>query len=457
MQRIRQSITLTMTFFLTLMIALTISVHADTQIFTEHEIVVDYYCGYFTLDFIEDVTVEKVTSSNSNVVSVDQIYNSFVYLYTEDPGTAVITATDSEGNQDTCTVTVKPPEFYVNESESIFSDYLQDGESDHIYASNAIKSISSSDKRVAMVELSDHYYVSITPSAAGKATLTLKDIYGQTCAVNITVTQKYIDDSKYLEDISYEDAEMVYGDTELELHTYTSGASAYAEIAGRKYTTYSVAKDSGIYYLTIKNLPVMPAGTAVKYTLKKGESVYTNTIKIEKCDLGQYAYVDFNYEDKVYKGKAYTPAVRVIDIYGISERVLVPGRDYTLTYSNNKNVGTATITVNGIGNYTGVQKDTFKILPKKTKFTKVLPEKKGFTVKWKKQTKQTSGYQIQYSLKSDFSKARTVKIKKNKTTSKKIKKLKSKKKYYVRIRTYKIVKGTYYYSDWSTEKSVKTR
>ena len=70
---------------------------------------------------------------------------------------------------------------------------------------------------------------------------------------------------------------------------------------------------------------------------------------------------------------------------------------------------------------------------------------------------QTTGYQLQYSTSSKFKGAKTVTITKNKTTSKKISKLKAKKKYYVRVRTYKTVGKTKYYSSWSKVKSVKTK
>ena len=52
---------------------------------------------------------------------------------------------------------------------------------------------------------------------------------------------------------------------------------------------------------------------------------------------------------------------------------------------------------------------------------------------------------------------KTVKIKKAKTASKKITDLKSSKKYYVRIRTYKIVKKKKSYSSWSKKKNVTTK
>ena len=47
-----------------------------------------------------------------------------------------------------------------------------------------------------------------------------------------------------------------------------------------------------------------------------------------------------------------------------------------------------------------------------------------------------------------------VTVKSYKTTKKTIRNLKSNKKYYVRIRTYKVVKGKKYYSYWSKVKSI---
>ena len=90
-----------------------------------------------------------------------------------------------------------------------------------------------------------------------------------------------------------------------------------------------------------------------------------------------------------------------------------------------------------------------------TSITSLSAKDNGFTVKWKKKTKIT-GYQIQYSTSSKFSmkNTKTVKIKKAKTTSKKITDLKSSKKYYVRIRTYKIVKKKKSYSSWSKKKCI---
>ena len=84
-------------------------------------------------------------------------------------------------------------------------------------------------------------------------------------------------------------------------------------------------------------------------------------------------------------------------------------------------------------------------------------QNQAFTVKWKKKSSIT-GYQIQYSTNSKFKKGnKTIKIKKAKTVSKKITGLKPSKKYYVRIRTYKIVNKKTYYSSWSKKKNVTTK
>ena len=159
----------------------------------------------------------------------------------------------------------------------------------------------------------------------------------------------------------------------------------------------------------------------------------------------------------VYNGREQKPSVVVMDTAG----QVKDASNYTITYSNNVNVGQATITVTGIGNCTGTVTATFTILPKGTKLSKVTAKKKKALVKWKKQTAQTTGYQIQYGRNAKFNGAKITTIKKNKTVSATLKKLKAKKKYYVRIRTYKNVqingRSTQLYSNWSKAKTVKVK
>ena len=95
--------------------------------------------------------------------------------------------------------------------------------------------------------------------------------------------------------------------------------------------------------------------------------------------------------------------------------------------------------------------------PKSAKFKKVKSAKKAVSVQWKK-VGGVKGYQVQVATDKKFKKnKKTVTIKKQKTTKTTVKKLKAKKKYYVRVRTYKIVNGKKVYFSWSKVKSVKTK
>ena len=95
--------------------------------------------------------------------------------------------------------------------------------------------------------------------------------------------------------------------------------------------------------------------------------------------------------------------------------------------------------------------------PKSASIKKVKGAKKAILVTWKK-VSGVSGYEIQLATDKKFKKnKKTVTIKKQKTTKTTVKKLKAKKKYYVRVRTYKIVNGKKVYSSWSKVKSVKTK
>ena len=154
---------------------------------------------------------------------------------------------------------------------------------------------------------------------------------------------------------------------------------------------------------------------------------------------------------QVYTGKAMKPAVTV----KLGGKKLVKGTDYTIAYSHNKAVGEATITVKGVGSYTGSVVGTFNISPKKVAGLTLASGSKRLTVSWKKGAGIT-GYELQYGLKKDFSDARTVTIKKATTVKKTITKLKGGRTYYVRVRAYKNSKGLKFRSAWTKAKKMKT-
>ncbi|MFD2531797.1 hypothetical protein ACFSVN_05005, partial [Gracilimonas halophila] len=64
--------------------------------------------------------------------------------------------------------------------------------------------------------------------------------------------------------------------------------------------------------------------------------------------------------DREYTGLAITPSTSLQN-GGVS---LTEGTDYTVSYSNNTDVGTAGVTITGTGNYSGSLETTFEITPK---------------------------------------------------------------------------------------------
>lgn len=157
-------------------------------------------------------------------------------------------------------------------------------------------------------------------------------------------------------------------------------------------------------------------------------------VSVSKLTIGKIA-------DQTYTGKAVKPTL-VVKYNG---KTLKNGTDYTLSYKNNKNVGTATVTIKGKGNYTGTKKVTFKIVPGKTSLN-VKTSGSKITLSWAK-AKGASGYVLSYSVNGGSYKT----LKTTTSTSFSTTKLSyTKNTYKFRIRSYKTVNGKKVYGDWSS-------
>lgn len=188
------------------------------------------------------------------------------------------------------------------------------------------------------------------------------------------------------------------------------------------------------------------------YTAKACKNCGTET---EVKDIYAPAEVVLSKEIYVYNKKACKPSVKVKDSAGNE----IAAVNYDVAYADNKKIGNAKVTVTFKGGqYEGSLTKTFTIASAPTKVSKAKAAKKSIKLTWKKQKKNVSGYQIQYSTSKNFDKAvKTKTVKGAKKTSLTISKLKAKKTYYVRIRTYKTIKGKKYCSAWSKAKKVKTK
>ena len=234
-------------------------------------------------------------------------------------------------------------------------------------------------------------------------------------------------------------------DVEYSVNANMSGAVS-KHLTANKPDTLTVSGLSGdkVYYVRVRS-----------YTNVNGKVYYgawsdIKSIKTANNDITKATVSGIS--TKAFTGKAITQNVTV----KVGNTVLKNGTDYTVSYSNNKNVGKATVKITGKGKYGGVITKTFKINPAKQEIQKLTAKSKAFFVDWAQKGSAT-GYEIQYATNSKFTGAKKVTITNNKTDKTTVSKLSANKKYYVRVRSYTTVGGTKYYGAWSAVKNVTTK
>ena len=234
-------------------------------------------------------------------------------------------------------------------------------------------------------------------------------------------------------------------DVEYSVNANMSGAVS-KHLTANKPDTLTVNGLSGdkTYYVRVRS-----------YTNVNGKVYYgawsdVKSIKTANNDITKATVSGIS--TKAFTGKAITQNVTV----KVGNTVLKNGTDYTVSYSNNKKVGKATVKITGKGKYGGVITKTFKINPAKQEIQKLTAKSKAFFIDWAQKGSAT-GYEIQYATNSKFTGAKKVTITNNKTDKTTVSKLSANKKYYVRVRSYTTVGGTKYYGAWSAVKNVTTK
>lgn len=146
-----------------------------------------------------------------------------------------------------------------------------------------------------------------------------------------------------------------------------------------------------------------------------------------------------------YTGSAIKPAVTV----KVGSKKLST-KSYTVSYSNNKNVGKATITVTGKGSYKDKATKTFYIQPKKVASLKATPYSTKIKLTWSKTT-GAKGYQV-YQYKNGS----WAKLANASGTSYTVTNLESATTYKFRVRAYTKTGSKYLYSPSYTSLSATT-
>ena len=177
---------------------------------------------------------------------------------------------------------------------------------------------------------------------------------------------------------------------------------------------------------------------------KNDEDIYyTLKAKIENSTVAGIKNLE-------YTGKELTQDITVKD----GNTTLVNGTDYEVSYANNTNLGKATVTITGKGNYAGTITKTFIIKPTQVKSVKAKSQTtNSITIKWSALNGVT-GYKVYVF---DYSKNKYEYAGKTKDTSFEVKKLKASTSYKFKVRAYINVDGTQYFGNYSGYLKISTR
>ncbi|MGN0140856.1 MAG: leucine-rich repeat protein, partial [Roseburia sp.] len=373
-----------------------------------------------------DATNKAVTwsSSNPNVATVNA--NGLVTAKAKGTATIKATAKDGSGEWDSCEVTVRNKEvtaISINQSNLELEESKTAQLSVTVYPSDAMNKAvtwSSSNSSVATVDANGL----VTAKAKGTATIkaTAKDGSGAWDSCSVTVVKKTVQ-PKNISSCT----------ATLKTTSYTYNGKERKPGVTVKDGSKTLTKDTDYTVSYAKNINKGTAEVTIKgkgnYTGSKKLTFTINAKKISDVKVSGIA-------DQYYTGKAIKPGVTVKD----GSVKLVKDTDYTLSYSDNKKTGTATVTMKGKGNYTGSKKVTFKIVKKVSTVKASSAGYNSVKVSWSS-IKGVSGYKIYRSTSKNGKYSLVKTIKEWDTTSYKDTKLTTGKAYYYKVTPYKSSKN----------------
>lgn len=162
--------------------------------------------------------------------------------------------------------------------------------------------------------------------------------------------------------------------------TTIDGAAA---IKGATGLTYKVTKEDIGYRLICQVKAKKYSGYRAKY-VPENAAMYRTVIIRVKVPVKKKALTKKMIRLKkkyAYEGKAIKGNETVKD----GKEVLDSGKDYKASYQNNKNLGKATITIKGIGNYKGTKKVSYTIVKRSVRSVTCHYKKtKSYTGRWVK-------------------------------------------------------------------------
>jgi|GEM_PF-1972422 len=229
---------------------------------------------------------------------------------------------------------------------------------------------------VIAVSMSEDGIVTITPTGTGVATVTITspesaNFVAATATYTVTISEGTMVVSANDETLTYNGSAQAAGDAPV-VTSPASGTKIY-------YSTTDPSDPDFTDDMWTEEMPeYTDVGTyktyykveAHGYTTVSGS--WTTTIKTKDVSDSTISVDDVpdqiwevdeeqsDAENNKWVGKEQTPSVNVKDSQ--TGKTLVEGVDYELTYTKNEEEGTASITIKGIGNYSGERVVTFSIV-----------------------------------------------------------------------------------------------
>lgn len=240
------------------------------------------------------------------------------------------------------------------------------------YYGKYAKSWSTSNANVAKVSKTGK----VTAVAPGVATITYTiDGLKKTCTVYVYqfTGNKFTDNNKTSLSYTYLSADTVFNGSDVFKKNITVTQKNAAHTAAQlqavaglkikaptvkssnaKVATATAVLSGNTIVLTVTPKKVGTATITVSFAGKTSTLKLTNKYNIA-TNTGWFDYSKI--VNQIYKGAAYKPAVK--------KTAAAPANlKYAVSYKNNINVGTATVTIKGTGNYGGTITKNFKISPK---------------------------------------------------------------------------------------------
>gem|GEM_PF-1769176 len=264
------------------------------------------------------------------------------YSNNTNPGTAKVTITGKGNYKETKTVT------FTISAKSIEAMTLSEIASCEYNGNPQTPAVTVYDGTTRLFD-GTHYkvsYSSNTNAGTAKVTITGLSPYGGSIVSSFTITRKSLSKGITVADIA---AVTYNGNDQQPGMTLTYNGKTLK--SGTDYT---------LSYVDNKNAGT---GKVVASGIGNFTGTVSGTFTINQRSIGNASIASI--ADVTYTGSAIEPAVTVTD----GSKTLKKGTDYKVSYSNNTNAGTATVNIEGIGNYTGSKSASFKIVASSANFT----------------------------------------------------------------------------------------